>query len=366
MFLSILAFILTLGILVFVHELGHFLVAKWTGMRVDEFAIGFPPRLWGKKVGETTYAINALPLGGYVKIFGENPEEGGEDNRSFQKKPVWARMAVISAGVLMNLLFAFLVLTIAFSVGFVSSGQQLEKIPGATVKDSQVIIMSALPDSPAAKAGIEPGDIVKEVTDPATNTVTDVKSIEQLQTITRTKQAAEQRELKLEVDRNGQEKQISLQLSPSGPPLGVAIQAISTVKIPLWRAPQAAATEVWLITETTWGALKGFAGKLFTQAKLDETVSGPVGIYQATSAAAHQGIIPIVFLTVVLSVNLALLNMLPIPALDGGRMVFLIIEAIFRKRVVAERIENWVTFTGLVALLSLIFLITIKDIIRLF
>ena len=180
MLLSILIFIIVLSILVFVHELGHFAVAKWTGMKVDEFALGFPPRIWAKKKGETTYALNAIPFGGYVKIHGENPDQQDDDDpRSFDQKPVWARIAVVIAGVTMNMLFALVVLTVAYSVGFVSLPQDLEKVPGAQVTKGQVIISAIEKDSPADRAGLQPGDILLSLKDPSGQEIA-ISSIQQL------------------------------------------------------------------------------------------------------------------------------------------------------------------------------------------
>ena len=168
MLLSIFVFLFVLSVLVFVHELGHFMVAKLMKMRVDEFAIGFPPRLYAKQFGETVYAINAIPMGGYVKIHGENPEQIDKDPGSFQHKPIWARIAVIVAGVFMNLLFAFVVLSIAYSVGFISVSQNLSTIPGAVVKNSQIYITQILPASAAERASLQPGDRVVSFSDPTT------------------------------------------------------------------------------------------------------------------------------------------------------------------------------------------------------
>jgi regulator of sigma E protease len=364
--ISIIAFVLILGILVFVHELGHFAVAKWTGMRVDEFGIGFPPTIWKRKKGETLYKLNIIPFGGYVKIHGENAEDNDDDPRSFDHKSVWARLAVIVAGVTMNVIFAFVVLVIAFSVGFVSFSQDLTKVPGAQVKESQVVVVQALQGSPAEKAGLLGGDIIETFTDTQTGELKEVKTVEELVSYTKAEQAIGHLALTVAYNRDGEEKQTPLTLNAEGYPLGISTQPFSTVRIPFWEAPQAAIHEIGFIFSLTWDALRTFAHKLFFNAQLDPNVSGPVGIYQATSSATSAGVIPTIFLLVALSLNLALLNILPIPALDGGKFLFLLIELIFGKRVIKRHFEQALTFASFVILIGLIVILSVRDVVRLF
>lgn len=362
--ISIIVFLLVLGFLVFIHELGHFAVAKWTGMRVDEFALGFPPRLWAKKRGETTYALNAIPFGGYVKIHGEQPEEGDEDPRSFDRKPVWARLAVMLAGVTMNFLFAYVALTIAFMVGFSSIAQDLTKVPGATVTKRDVLLVDVREDGPAYAAGLRAGDIVREFRHDGEVQV--LRTIQELVTYTDHLQEKGIRDVEIVYVREGDEHVAKATINPEGLALGIAIQSLDTVKVPVLQAPKVAAQESWEIIEVTGHALKGFFGKIFTKAELDENVSGPIGIYQATATATKVGFAQVIFIMVVLSLNLALLNLLPFPALDGGRVVFLIIEATFRKRVIQRRIENALTVASFIFLIGLMVILTARDILRLF
>lgn len=358
--LSLIIFILVLSLLVFVHELGHFLAAKLTGMRVDEFAIGFPPRLLGVRKGETTYALNALPLGGYVKIFGEASHNEEHDPRSFSGRPVWARIVVVLAGVTMNILFAFLVLCVAFSFRFPTLGLDIASIPGATVTKNQTIVTDILADSPAAKAGLQAGDQITALAD-ASGISTPVTSLSALQDYTKVRQESGELNLQVTVGRDNAEVTSPLTINASGPALGVAAEDATEVRVPFWRAPQAAWMMMTHIASVTWQALSGFIGELFSQAKLAEDVSGPVGIYRVTAEASQQGVVALTFLTVALSVNLALLNILPFPALDGGKLVFLIIELVFRKRIVSERIENTISTIGFALLIGLIAVLTLKD-----
>lgn len=365
MLISLIIFLVLLSLLVFIHELGHFMVAKWTGMRVDEFGIGFPPRLLKYRRGDTLYSLNAIPLGGYVKIHGENPEDKDEDPRSFQNRSVWARLLVIIAGVTMNLAFAYLVMVVAFSFGFVSIGQNLEEIPGASVKESQVLVAEVQPGSPGEKANLAPGDIIKTLKD-SSGTEYKITTVDSLQEYNKAHQTKGQLEVQITYDRVGDIRKTQVTMNQTGPALGIGIQAFNTVRVPFWRAPAVAARECGYILQATWDALRGFANKLFIHAELDEKVSGPVGIYQATASATKQGLIPTIFLMVALSLNLALLNILPIPALDGGKLVFLFSEAVFRRRVVAERIENAISLVGISLLIVLILIVSVRDVIRLF
>ena len=361
MILSIVTFVLVLGILVFVHELGHFLVAKWTGMRVDEFALGFPPRVFAIKRGETTYAINALPLGGYVKIYGENGLNEEGDPRAFDRKSVWARTLVLVAGVCMNLVFAFLALCVAYTVGFPAISAEIESIPGAVVTSGQVLVADTVAGSAAARAGVQSGDIVVSFLDPQNGKRTDIQTIDDLQAYTSSRQAAHDLSVQVTLDRDETSVTLPVSLAAAGTPLGVEVVGADSIRLPFYRTPEAAIQVINTVGTSTWYALKDFATSLF-HAKLDRDISGPVGIYKATSSAAQDGFASVVFLTVALSINLALLNILPIPVLDGGKLLFVLIEAAFKRRVIAVEVENIITTISFALLILLIGIVTLKDI----
>jgi len=362
MILSLIVFILVLGVLVFVHEAGHFVVAKWTGMRVDEFAIGFPPRIFSVTRGETAYSLNAIPFGGYVKIHGEQPEEEVHDPRAFGAKPVLSRIAVMLAGVVMNLLLAFVLLTIAFSVGFSSIGQDLSQVKGSKITHSEVYVGQVLVGSAAQKAGLVAGDTITQIK--ANGTTTSITAPEQLQKLTADLQKAGTFSATLTYRHNGKDVTTPVTLAASGPPLGVGIVVVDTIRVPFYRAPLVALKEMRLIIELTWQALSSFAGKLVQHGQLDPNVTGPVGIYQATATATKQGFSAVLFLVIALSVNLALLNILPIPALDGGKIFFLLLELIARRRVVSEKIEQYASLIGFSALIILIIILSARDILH--
>ncbi len=358
MLINLLAFIAVLGILVAVHELGHFLAARAVGMRVDEFSVGFPPRIYKKQLGETKFSIGAIPLGGYVRVHGEGHEPDAEsDPRAFDNRPVWARAFMMSAGVLMNLALAFVVLTAAFSVGFSSTAQDLEAIPGSTVLDRKVYAAGFLDTSPARAAGVAVGDKFTQLNGQEVTAVSDV--------VDRAAAArdAGAREVELTLERNGEEVKKLVPVAVVGPALGVYIQEQVVARVPVWRAPEVAMKESLAILDVTWTVLKRFGAGL-VGGQLAEDVSGPIGIYQATGNAAQSGWIALTYLTVALSLNLALFNILPIPALDGGKLVFLAIEGIFRRRVIPRAVEQWVGFAGFVFVIGLILVLSVRDIVR--
>lgn len=364
MLITLVAFLLILGLLVFVHELGHFLVAKKMGMQVDEFAIGFPPRIFARTVGETTYCINAIPFGGYVKIHGEHPGEEPLNERAFGQKSVLARIAVMVAGVGMNLLLAFVTLTIAFSVGYTSIGQQLANTPGATVTKAQVYVGEVMPGSAAATVGLQPGDMIQSIQG-AVEMPTGYLTVAKVQAYTKQLQETGKRDARLTYQHNQASHTVPVTVAASGPALGVAIQDVDAVRLPIYRAPIAALKEMKLILGLTWDSLKGFAARLVVHGQLDPNVTGPVGIYQATASATQQGTQAVIFLVVALSLNLALLNILPIPALDGGKLFFLILEGVAGRRVVSEYTEHLAGAIGFFVLIGLIAILSVRDLMRL-
>ena len=240
---------------------------------------------------------------------------------------------MICAGVIMNLLFAYVVLCIAFSLGFSSVTQDLTTLPGAVVTDSRILVAGVKAGAPADLAGVKAGDLILGLTGPDQQLVK-VTSIAGLQAYTKQQRDSGAAELQITLEREGKELTLSSGLQATEAPLGVMIEPYNTVRVPFWQAPKVAAKEMWAIMEVTFKALLDFFGKIFLRAQLAPEVSGPIGIYQATAVATAMGFAQVVFLAVMLSINLALLNILPIPALDGGRLLFLLLEGVCRKKVV--------------------------------
>ncbi len=346
-----LAVIPVLSFLLLVHELGHFIVARMVGIRVEEFGFGLPPRIWGVKKGEVIYSVNAIPLGAFVRMTGENGENAN-DERSFGAKGKLARAAVLVAGPGMNFLAAAVLFAAAFMLG----------TPTAAVQDTFVYKVS--PGSPAEAAGLQAGDKIVAMDGQKLDTVN--------QFVDGTRQKIGQ-QVDLTVDRNGQPLDIKVTPRTKWPegegPLGVALQA-KTVKTELVRYPvykaipmgfgqaaQAIETTVQLVGMTIRGAIPIDVAR----------PTGPIGIARMTADAAEQIAdngwwFPIITLTGLVSAGLALANMLPFPALDGGRLLMIAIEAVRRKKISPER-ESAFHFVGLMVLLTLMIMVSYYDVI---
>ncbi|MDP9381759.1 MAG: RIP metalloprotease RseP [Chloroflexota bacterium] len=333
-----------LGVLVFVHELGHFVTARMFGIRVDEFGFGFPPRLFGIKRGGVLYSLNAIPVGGFVRIYGENGENANEPY-AFGAKPWWQRAIVLSAGSAMNVLLAFLIFALlAMTVGVAVGGR------GA-------VISSVVPDSPAAAAKLQPGDKLRSIAGVPIKTPEDVRT---------TVGTALDRPVPVVVERGGRE--ITLQVTPSSKrsreqgALGVqtsAEQVIYERQDPLTAlrvgARQTFDTVVLFVT--------GIAALITGRADVGG-LAGPVGIAQMTSTVAEQArFVGLLTWTAFLSLNLFFVNMLPLPALDGGRLVFVLLEAIRRKKVAPQK-EAVVHAVGMMLLLMFLIVISFFDVRR--
>lgn len=358
MIITIIAFILIIGLLVVVHEFGHFIVAKKTGVKVEEFAVGFPPRVFSKKLGETEYSINLLPLGGYVKMLGEL--EHSTDKRAFENQKPGKRFLIAIAGVVMNLLLAWLLLTIGFSVGMSPVVSDPETIPGR-ILSSELIVADVLKDSIAEKAGLKPGNIL--VGAEAKNEKITFSKAQELTSFTN-RYKGEEVKINYKDDAGTYTQNVTFPDQEN--PFGVAIVQKSIVRVPLLKAPVIALRETGEILKLTFEFLGGFFAKLFSRGQVAEEVGGPVAIYVYTGLAVKAGIMVLLQFVALLSINLALINILPFPALDGGRIVFIIIEKIAGKKVVKERVENIIHTVGYILLILLAITITYKDIIKLF
>ena len=338
-----------LSILVFVHEVGHFLMAKRAGMKVEEFGFGFPPRIWGTKKGETTYSINWIPFGGFVKIFGEDGEHPDE-SRSFSVKPFWAKFSVVVAGVVMNFLLAALLFMIVFWIGFTIPRPDGTKV---VVLADAVYLSAVAPQSPADRAGLIMGD-----------RITDFTSVPEMQKFVNEHRGTE---IALHYERAGTPGVHAVTITPRvEAPLGEGALGVGLLENyekgeAIWEGIKKAGT-LW------WEMLKGFGlilGNLFTTGKAGVELAGPIGIAVITGQAAHSGIADLLFFMAFISVNLSLLNILPIPALDGGRLLFLVIEKI-KGSPLPKKVEMAFNTTGFMLLLLLIFYISVKDVIKFF
>jgi regulator of sigma E protease len=367
MITTIIIFLIVLSLLVFVHELGHFVVAKRNGMKVHEFGFGFPPRLIGlqrvagkwKVLGpknpqadETVYSINWIPLGGFVKIMGEDNDEQN-DPQSFINKPFWPRFFTLAAGVIMNFILAGVLLGIGYMAGLPIAIDSLDQVPSnAHFTDQHVAIINVSENSPGAKAGLMPSDIIQSVNGQQFPVVQDLQNYIQ---------EHKGEELQFSVKRINEEKTFVVQ-TPSEP---AADGSIVGIGMALYGKLQFGPVEAIIQGfKTAYQQLINIATglyNLFTSGAGLKSLGGPVKIAQLTGQVADLGIIPLLQFAAFLSLNLALLNALPFPALDGGRILFLVIEKIRDKRN-NPKIEQYANAIGFMALLLLMLVITVRDV----
>ncbi len=351
MLVSIFVFLLVLSILVIVHEFGHFIMARRAGVWVEEFGFGLPPRLFGKQFGETLFSVNALPFGGFVKLHGEQEEEGVTDpKRAFLNKNKRTRISVIVAGVVMNFILAI----VAFAIVYSFSG-----IPKDTHK-LKIVDVSA--GSPAQVSGLIVGDIVTKV---------GKDSVDSVDSFISKVNDQKGKNVSFEIVRNG--NTLKLQIKPrENPPagegaLGVTITTTEIYYPPVWQRPfygiYYGFKEAVFWGQTIALGLWTLVAELF-KGHVPQGVSGPVGIFAVTSEAAKSGILNLINFVGILSVNLAILNILPFPALDGGRLLFIGIEAVLGRKVL-PKVESITHSIGMIILLILLAAITFHDVARL-
>ncbi len=358
--MTVISFLIILAVLIFVHEFGHFVSAKLFGIRVDEFAIGFPPRIFSWRRGETQYSLNLIPFGGYVKIFGENPDEeslyGVDKKRSLVHAPKWKQIVIMLSGIFMNLIFAWILLSISFNMGFltaVDNSTQAENV--------KVMITSVLPDSPAAQAGLKEGDNIESI---ATGNTTKVSPTpEEIQTI------ITQSSSPLEVTYQRGNSINTIEIVPKNTDgknaIGISMSLVGIIKYnSLQSFYEGAKFTIKEIGNIAVGMYTLISGLLQGQGSLFNDVAGPVGIALMVGQAQSFGISYLLGFIAMISINLAVLNLIPFPALDGGRAFFVCIEIIIRRRI-KPIILNWANGIGFGLLIILMLYVTYKDILRL-
>lgn len=413
--MNILIFLIILLVLVLSHEFGHFIVAKMNRIRVDEFSFGFPPKLFGKKIGETTYNFNALPLGGYVKIYGENGEEELDENqstsaqgsserkeeivitdtieetitdagvsiketitetdiidnkiedkdksRSFVNKPRYIQALVLVAGIVMNLLVAWLLFSVGYMSGLPTSVSGAPK--GAIVSDQALTITSVMADSPAQKAELRAGDKISvmkvdtDVLDNPSSTDSVVNFVKD----------HSNKEINITYIRKGEVKvaTVTPKVGVIGetPAIGISMDIIGKLNLPVHKAIWEGLKLTWHVTEgTAVGFYKLIHDALIGKGSM-EGLTGPIGIVGVVGDAREFGFIYLLSFTALISVNLAVINLIPFPALDGGRLLFLLIEKIKGSRI-KPVVANWANTIGFGLLMLLMAVITFHDIVKLF
>lgn len=344
MILTIAAAVFVFGLLVLVHEFGHFIAAKMTGMRVDEFAIGFGPKLISRKRGETIYSLRAIPLGGFNDIAGMDSENNTAGERGFCEKPVLSRMIVILAGSAMNF-----VLPIVLFFGIYAT-------LGASKPSDEPIIGGIVQGMSAEKAGLKEGDIILSVDGQTVTTWKDftdkLKSVAAGTDIQmRYKRGEEISEITLSPKYNEQEKRALI---------GVQSSIVYEPK----SVPESFTLAIAHTKEITTFMIESIV-RLFKEPEQTENLAGPIGIVQMAGQVAEHGLIPLLNFAALLSINLGIINLLPVPVLDGGHFVNLCIEAI-RGKPLGNKAVTYTQRVGLALLLMLMLFATKNDIVRLF
>lgn len=371
-FTSIIAFVIILGLLVIIHEIGHFIFARLFKVGVDEFGVGFPPRITGIKKGKTLYSLNWIPIGGFVKIKGvvggdqmDSPAQDGRSTSgatsdSFMHKPLWQRFAILFAGIGMNLLLASVLFAVGYMIGMPSATTDLPR--NAIISDQAALVVDVDPSAPAAGQGLQAGDQLVQINNQPVYSIADVKSVMSAVTATELVNVDVQRET---------EDIVSLSITPTTlsetgqPGLGAYLTESGTVRLPWHTAIWYGAVQTWNITKMIILSLGAMVVGLFQGDGSAANVSGPIGIATLTYQATQLGFVYLLQFAALLSINLAIFNLLPIPALDGGRILFLAIEAILR-RPLNQRAEAIIHNIGFIALLLLIMAVTIKDVFSFF
>jgi regulator of sigma E protease len=341
--MAIIPFLIVFSLLIFFHEFGHFLFARIFGVAVSEFGFGYPPRLWGKRIGNTLYSINLIPFGGFAKIKGTEAEVSGfGDADSFAVQSPWKRILILCGGVFGNLILAWLIFT-ALSIA------------GNPAPAGKVYVDSVSAGSPAAQAGIKAGDYIVSVDGEKVETATELVDL--------TSRSAG-RAVALVVEQNGGSTIVSITPRTSPPagegPLGFAVSTgIVYVTTPFWRAPIAGAVE-------SFGAIAEMARlfvKLISDLVKGESVlvGGPVAILALSGTYASYGVRIFAQFIALLSLNLLVINLLPFPALDGGRLAFVAVELVLRRKI-SDRTEQFINSVGFALLLIIMILVSIRDV----
>ena len=323
-----------LSLLILGHEAGHFVAAKRFGLKVDEFGIGFPPRLKAFKKGETEYSVNWLPFGGFVKIAGENDQfdedrgieaPAGDRSRLFSSQPVWKRAIITAAGIVFNFVAGWLLLAVIFMIG----------------TPSVLLVRDTVSDSPAAAAGLMSGDVIRGF------------------------KSAERKDgtVPFSVVRNGEE--LSFEVKPvlegEAVRIGVMLEEGGAPRLGFFSAIKESFLAALRIAKMTVMAFGQLAKGLFSEGKLIEGVVGPVGIFGVAQDAGGFGLIYLFQLLALISVNLAVANLIPFPALDGGRLLLLLVEKL-KGSPVPKKVEAVLNVAGFALLILLMVLVTVRDV----
>lgn len=338
--LTVLACIFVFGILVTVHEFGHFITAKLTGMKVEEFSIGFGPKIYQQQEGETLYSLRMLPLGGYNKIAGMDPEDPDDLERGFNSKPVASRMLVILAGSLMNILLPVLIF---FGI-FLAYGME--------VPESTPVLGQIVEGYPAAQSGLKEGDRVLSINGQPVSQWTDIRN--------RLADAGAT-PVPFEIQRDKEKLTVTVTpvLNPeTGKPFIGVVSSLKKVQLTPWQAAVSSVTATKNIIKNMYASLYHMV-----TGKTKAEISGPVGVAKMAGQVAHKGFDMLLQFTAMLSLNLAIINLLPLPALDGGHFLILLIEAVTGHKLGKTAMQN-IQKVGVAMILAITIFATFKDLTR--
>lgn len=354
MLLAIITFFIVLSSLVLVHEMGHFFTARKMGVKVEEFGMGLPPRIFGfrKEDGNTIYSLNWIPFGGFVKIKGENGENK-EETDSFTSKKIWQRALILSSGVIMNLVFAVVLFSIGFLIGLPSATDGLPKY--AKIRNEKIIIVETVPEYPAQQAGLKLGDFLLSIDGKEFKEITDIQNY-----------ISNRERINVVVKRGDQEinKKIVTHQNEDGKRIiGVALTKSGIITLPwylaLWGGLKATFNLIIQIISVLYYLLKN----LFFHGALIQDVTGPIGVAVMTNTMVQMGFVYVLQFAALISINLAIINFLPFPALDGGRVFFLLIEKI-KGSPINQKLEAASNNVGFILLILLMLLVTYRDFAR--
>ncbi len=374
---TIIIFLLVLTLLIAVHEMGHFLACKLFGIRVDDYAIGFPPRLFGVMIGKTRFSLNLVPLGGYVKIHGENPEDSLTSD-SILAKPKWQQVVVLVAGVTFNVILAYLFLVATLMFGTKVS---VDTFPGQVISNPKLIITMVAPGSPADLIGIKAGDEILSVSNgkdlfastnvSVLNVQKAISGAEDSVSMTVKRGTVQTLDRSAIQSTTTKDQAIAFNFVPKTglvqgkKAAGISMDMIGDAKIGFFKSFYYAGIQTYNLLNNIVVGLAKFIGSIFVGKGSLNEVTGPVGIATVVGNSAKAGISDLLMIVAVISANLAVINMVPFPALDGGRVVVVIIEAIIR-RPISSKIVGWVNGLGFIALIGLMIVVTFKDVFSMF
>jgi regulator of sigma E protease len=360
MLLTFITFILVFSLVIFVHEFGHFMAGRKMGVKVEEFGFGYPPRLKAVKIKGTEYSLNWIPFGGFVRLKGL--EEGNKEIKSaeiekdsYAGKSIWRRAFILSAGVLMNFVLTFFLVTLGYLVGLPSA---IDENTAGKIRNEQIQIYEVVKNTPAELAGLRTGDIIVSFDNIKFTKINDLQAYE-ADKIDQT--------LQMSLKRGGETLNISIKPQimdeTKQGKLGVSLVETALVSYPVHIALyKGLSTTGSLISQIVYGIYDIIKTAVISH-RVSADIAGPVGIAVISGQVAKLGLIYILQFVAILSTSLAIMNFLPLPALDGGRLFFLFIEKI-RGRPVNQRIENLVHTFGFYALFLLLIVVSFRDLQR--